>query len=196
MLVYGPGQKGNMAALMRLARAPYPLPLGGLSGRRSLVSVDSLSDAVETVLTAPGTLRRPLIVAEAEPLRVPEMIASLRAGLDRRPGLVPVPQALVDAALALTGRSELRERLAGSLVARRPAWRPWAGRRRSRPAKASHPWPGPAADRRASVRPLSIVPSRKRPSARSSAGPDEHRRGPRRSRDQSSASSSSGWRMP
>lgn len=118
VLVYGPGQKGNMAALMRLARAPYPLPLGGLSGRRSLVSVESLSDAVDAVLRAPGPLRRPLIVAEAEPLRVPEMIASLRAGLDRRPGLVPVPQAVLDAALRLTGRSELRERLAGSLVAR------------------------------------------------------------------------------
>jgi nucleoside-diphosphate-sugar epimerase len=118
VLVYGPGQKGNMAALMRLAAAPYPLPLGGLAGRRSLVSVDSLGDAVDKVLRAPGPLRRPLIVAEAEPLRVPEMIASLRAGLGRRPGLVPVPQALLDAALALTGRGELRERLSGSLVAR------------------------------------------------------------------------------
>ncbi|KMO30861.1 NAD-dependent epimerase/dehydratase family protein [Methylobacterium aquaticum] len=118
VLVYGLGQTGNMAALMRLARAPYPLPLGGLAGRRSLVSVESLSDAVDAVLRAPGTLRRPLVVGEAEPLRVPEMIAALRAGLDRRPGLVPVPQALLDAALALTGRGALRERLTGSLVVR------------------------------------------------------------------------------
>ncbi|PIK71809.1 NAD-dependent dehydratase, partial [Methylobacterium frigidaeris] len=95
-----------------------PLPLGGLAGRRSLVSVESLSDAVDAVLRAPGPLRRPLIVAEAEALRVPEMIASLRAGLSRRPGLVPMPQVLLDAALALTGRSELRERLGSSLVAR------------------------------------------------------------------------------
>ncbi|MGE7416098.1 NAD-dependent epimerase/dehydratase family protein [Methylobacterium tarhaniae] len=118
VLVYGPGQRGNMAALMRLASAPYPLPLGGLTGRRSLVSVESLSDAVDAVLRAPGPLRRPLIVSEAEPLRVPEMIASLRAGLGRGPGLVPVPQALLEAALRFTGRSELRERLAGSLIVR------------------------------------------------------------------------------
>ncbi|MGX7705002.1 NAD-dependent epimerase/dehydratase family protein [Methylobacterium sp. Gmos1] len=118
VLVYGPGQKGNMAALMRLAAAPYPLPLGGLAGRRSLVSVESLGDAVDAVLRAPDPLRRPLIVTEAEPLRVPEMIAALRAGLGRRPGLVPVPQALLDLGLALTGRAEMRERLSGSLVAR------------------------------------------------------------------------------
>ncbi|KMO11997.1 NAD-dependent epimerase/dehydratase family protein [Methylobacterium indicum] len=118
VLVYGPGQKGNMAALMRLARMPYPLPLGGLSGRRSLVSVESLGDAVDAVLRAPGPLRRPLIVAEAEPVSVPEMIGALRAGLGRRPALVPVPEALLGGALALTGRRDLRERLAGSLVAR------------------------------------------------------------------------------
>ncbi|SEP31743.1 UDP-glucose 4-epimerase [Methylobacterium sp. ap11] len=118
VLVYGPGQKGNMAALLRLARAPYPLPLGGLSGRRSLVSVESLADAVDAVLRAPDPLRRPLIVAEPEPVSVPEMIKALRAGLGRRPGLVPVPEGLLGAALALTGRSELRERLVGSLAAR------------------------------------------------------------------------------
>ncbi|TNC07234.1 NAD-dependent epimerase/dehydratase family protein [Methylobacterium terricola] len=118
VLVYGPGQKGNMAALMRLAGTPYPLPLAGLSGRRSLVSVESLSDAIDAVLRAPGSLRRPLIVSEADPMSVPEMIGALRAGLGRRPGLLPVPRALLDAALNLTGRGELRERLAGSLVAR------------------------------------------------------------------------------
>ena len=31
-LVYGPGVKGNMAQLMRLARSPLPLPVGGLRG--------------------------------------------------------------------------------------------------------------------------------------------------------------------
>ncbi|KMO11585.1 NAD-dependent epimerase/dehydratase family protein [Methylobacterium platani] len=118
VLVYGPGQKGNMAAIMRLARVPYPLPLGGLAGRRSLVSVESLSDAVDAVLRAEGTLRRPLIVSEAEPVSVAEMIGALRTGLGRRPGLVPVPQAILGAALSLTGRGEMRERLIGSLVAR------------------------------------------------------------------------------
>src|SRR5262249_51013082 len=53
LLVYGAGVKGNMAQLLRLARAPYPLPLGGLSARRSLLALDNLTAAVETVLEAP-----------------------------------------------------------------------------------------------------------------------------------------------
>ncbi|MFX7063810.1 sugar nucleotide-binding protein, partial [Acinetobacter baumannii] len=34
VLVYGTGVKGNMAALLKLARTPYPLPLASLTGRR------------------------------------------------------------------------------------------------------------------------------------------------------------------
>jgi len=117
VLVYGPGVKGNVATLVRLARTPWPLPVGGLTGRRSLLSVDNLADAVATVLDAPGPLRRPFIVADAEPLSVPEMIGALRAGLGRRPGVLPMPARLIGLALRAAGRAEWYERVAGSLVA-------------------------------------------------------------------------------
>jgi UDP-glucose 4-epimerase len=116
VLVYGPGVKGNLAALARLARAPYPLPLGGLRARRSVVAVDNLVDAVATALTAPVPLRRPLIVADDEPLTVGEMVAALRAGLDRRPGLIPVPRRALEFALRQAGRGDWIERLTGALV--------------------------------------------------------------------------------
>ena len=127
--VYGRGVKGNMAELMRLARAPYPLPLAALRARRSLLALDNLTEAIVTVLSARGPLRRPLIVAEPDPLTIPEMIAALRAGLGRRPGLFPVPPSLLQALLRATGRSELYARLDGALVADASAlaalgWRP------------------------------------------------------------------------
>jgi nucleoside-diphosphate-sugar epimerase len=136
VLVYGPGVKGNMAALLKLARSPYPLPFAALPGRRSLLALDNLVAAIDTVLAAPGSLRRPLIVADPEPLAVPAMIGALRQGLGRGPGLFPVPQALVGAACRALGRAEAFERLAGSLVASPAAlqglgWAPpvetWAG---------------------------------------------------------------------
>ena len=117
VLVYGPGVKGNMAALLKLAQLAVPLPLGGLSGRRSLLSVQNLVEAIDVVLRAEGQLRRPFIVADPEPLTIPEMIAALRQGLGRRPGLLPVPAALLGHALRLLGYREVYERLAGSLVA-------------------------------------------------------------------------------
>jgi nucleoside-diphosphate-sugar epimerase len=129
VLVYGPGMKGNMAALLTLARSPWPLPLGGLSAKRSLLSLDNLAAAVDTVLTAPGPLRRPFIVADPEPVTIPEMVAALRRGLGRGPGLIPVPSFVLKGAAALAGRGEAYERLAGSLVAspealRNLGWQP------------------------------------------------------------------------
>src|SRR5713101_2365960 len=117
VLVYGAGVKGNMAELVRLARAPYPLPLGALAARRSLLSLDNLVAAVDAVLAAPERLRRPLIVADPEALTIPEMITAMRLGLGRRPGLIPVPPALLEMSLRVAGRAEVYERLAGSLVA-------------------------------------------------------------------------------
>jgi UDP-glucose 4-epimerase len=117
VLVYGPGVKGNMAQLVRLARSRWPLPLGGMTGRRSLLSVDNLVEAVDRVLTTPQPLRRPLIAADPEPFTVPEMIAAMRAGLGRRRGLVAVPPKLVEAMCRAIGRVEIYERMAGSLVA-------------------------------------------------------------------------------
>ena len=117
VLVYGAGVKGNMADLLRIARTRYPLPLGGLDSRRSLLSLDNLVAAVDTVLATPTPLRRPLIVADPEPLTIPEMIAAMRRGLGRRPGLVSLPRPLLEAALRATGRAEIYQRLAGSLVA-------------------------------------------------------------------------------
>jgi nucleoside-diphosphate-sugar epimerase len=129
VLTYGPGVKGNMAQLMRLARSPYPLPFGGLKGRRSLLSLDNLVEAILAVLATQEPLRRALIVADPEPLRIPEMVAAMRRGLGRSPWLIPAPAPTLRPFLSLAGRPELYEQLTGSLVVdasalRRVGWRP------------------------------------------------------------------------
>src|SRR5256886_10212200 len=90
VLVYGAGVKGNMAELLRFARAPYPLPLRALTGRRSLLALDNLVAAIATVLAAPGPLRRPFIAADAVPLSIPEMITAVRRGPRRSARHFPV----------------------------------------------------------------------------------------------------------
>ena len=78
---------------------------------------------------APEPLRRPLIVADPEPLAVPDMISAMRRGLGRRAGLLPMPPVLIETACRVAGRAEIYQRLAGSLVAHpdallRLGWRP------------------------------------------------------------------------
>ena len=117
VLVYGAGVKGNMAELLRLARSPYPLPFGALRARRSLLALDNLVAAVDAALAAPQRLARPFIVADKTPLTIAEMVTAMRRGLGRRAGLISVPPGLLETSLRLTGRSEIYQRLAGSLVA-------------------------------------------------------------------------------
>jgi nucleoside-diphosphate-sugar epimerase len=117
MLVYGLGVKGNMAQLMRLARLPLPLPLGSLGARRSLLALENLLAAIEAMLAAPGTLRRPFIAADPQALTVAEMIAAMRHGLGRQPNVFPLPAPLLKLLFRAAARENIYERLSGSLVA-------------------------------------------------------------------------------
>ena len=120
---YGSGVSGNVAVLVRLAASPYPLPFASLSARRSILSLQNLLSAIEHVVQFTEPLRRPLLVADPEPLTVAEMIAAMRAGLGRRAGLLPVPAAVLKAAFAAVGRAEAYRRLAEPLIVRTDALR-------------------------------------------------------------------------
>jgi UDP-glucose 4-epimerase len=115
--VYGSGMVGNLARLVSLARSPLPLPLGGLTARRSLLSVDNLASAIALLVQGPETLRRPLIIADPEPLTLSEMIAALRRGLGRRPAVFPLPAKLFEMGLDALGRTSDQRFATGSLVA-------------------------------------------------------------------------------
>ena len=117
VLVYGPGVKGNMAALMRLAALPVPLPLGGLKSRRSLLSIANLVDAIRHVLASGEAENRAFIVADDASVTVAEILKSYRKGLGNRQFLLPVPQAAIAQGLRLAGKPDLAERLTGDLVA-------------------------------------------------------------------------------
>jgi nucleoside-diphosphate-sugar epimerase len=117
VLVYGPGVRGNMAQLMQLARSPFPLPLGSLRARRSLLALENLLAAIETVLAAPGPLRRVFVAADPEAMTIAEMIAALRAGLGHQPNVFPFSPALLKILLRAAGREEIYQRLSGSLIA-------------------------------------------------------------------------------
>ncbi|HEV3159699.1 MAG TPA: NAD-dependent epimerase/dehydratase family protein [Xanthobacteraceae bacterium] len=116
-LVYGPGVKGNIAQLMRLARLPLPLPLRSIGGRRSLLALENLSAAIEVVLTTPGPLRRPFIAADREVLTIDEMIAAMRDGLGRRPNVFAVSPVLLRLLFRSFGHDNIYRRMSGSLVA-------------------------------------------------------------------------------
>lgn len=132
VLVAGPGAAGNLASLLRLAALPVPLPVGRLSARRSLVSIDDLCDAVMLALDEERMAGMTALVADPASLTVPDMIAAIRAGMGRPASIFDVPVGAIETALLGMRMMTLRERLFGNLLAS-PAlimslgWRPREG---------------------------------------------------------------------
>ena len=132
VLVYGPGVKGNMAALLKLARLPVPLPLSSLKGRRSILSVDNLASAVVHCLKSEAASRCVFLVADIAPMRVGEIVTAMRKGLKRSPGVFAIPSAPLKFAAKLSGKGEAWDRLDGDLVVstealRNSGWKPVVG---------------------------------------------------------------------
>jgi UDP-glucose 4-epimerase len=115
-LIYGPDVKGNLASLIQLAQSSWPLPFGGLTNRRSLLARENLVGAIHLVLGKHGAAGETYVVADPAPLTMAEIVGALRMGQSRRPGLIPVPAALIAGPLKATGRSHLWERLGCDLV--------------------------------------------------------------------------------
>ena len=129
VVLYGPGVKANMRALARLARLPLPLPLGALAARRSLLGLGNFFAAVEHTLSSPATARGTYLLADPGPLTVPGIVAAMRQGLGRPPGLFGVPLGPARLVAMALGKGAAWDRISGDLVVSTAAlqatgWRP------------------------------------------------------------------------
>lgn len=114
--VYGPGTRGNFAALLRLALSRWPLPVKHFANRRSLLGINNLVSAFCFVLSAPGALGETYVVADPGiPPRLCDVIATLRRAQGRRPLALPLPTHYVEMPLRAMRRADLWERLGGNL---------------------------------------------------------------------------------
>lgn len=115
-VVYGPGVKGNIAALATIAKTPMPLPFGGLDNQRSLLAIENLTSAVNHVLKSDTARNETYLVADAAPISVANLVSAMREGLGRPPHLVKVPQGAVKRLMKSFGREADWERVSGTFV--------------------------------------------------------------------------------
>jgi nucleoside-diphosphate-sugar epimerase len=115
-LVYGPGVRGNFPRLLRLAERGWPLPLGSIANRRSLVGVGNLADFIATCMTHPQAAGRVWMVTDGEDVSTPDLIRRA-AGFMRRPArLLPCPPAILKIVAKLIGRGAEAARLCDSFA--------------------------------------------------------------------------------
>jgi len=104
--VFGPDGRGALALLIRLARSSAPLPLGSLTARRSILSVDHLVAALLRALEADEAAGGAFLVADPDPLSPAEIVAAVRQGTGRSPGVFPLPVPVLTGLARLAGRGE------------------------------------------------------------------------------------------
>lgn len=118
-LVYGRGSKGSFNALVSLARKGWPLPLGAIDNRRSMIHVENLCDLIVTVCLAPrqDVKSDPLTIMASEGFTTStaglfRMIAAARG---RKAFMPPVPKGIIRMLGKLAGKDAIVDRLLENL---------------------------------------------------------------------------------
>ena len=115
-LVYGPGARGNLEALLAWLRRGRPLPLGAVTGnRRSLIGVDNLVDLILACLVHEAAPGRLFLASDGEDVSTRRLIELLAPAAGRAPRLFAVPPGLLALAARIAGRGAAADRLLGNL---------------------------------------------------------------------------------
>jgi len=115
VLVYGPGVRANFLTLMRALYRGWPLPLGAIHNRRSLVAIDNLVDLIDTCTRHPHAAGGTFLVSDGEDLSTTDLLRRMAAALEVKARLVPVPPGLLAAGARFAGRGAMAKRILGSL---------------------------------------------------------------------------------
>jgi nucleoside-diphosphate-sugar epimerase len=115
VLVYGPGVKANFDAMMRWLYRGFPLPLGAIHNKRSLVGLENLVDFIVTCVNHPAAANQTLLVSDGEDLSTTELLRRLARALGRPARLLPIPAGILMNGASLIGKQAVIQRLCNSL---------------------------------------------------------------------------------
>ena len=114
-LVYGPGVKANLAALMRFVQRGWPLPLGAVHNQRSLVAMDNLVDFIFTCITNPLAGNQTFFVSDGQDLSTTDLVRGMARAAGVTARLLPVPVWALQTGAAFLGKRDVIQRLCGNL---------------------------------------------------------------------------------
>lgn len=114
-VMYGPGMKGNLALLFRLAARGVPLPIASVRNARDLLAVEAFAELVAHAVFHPAAAGRAFVARDGEAISTPELYARLAEALGTPARMWPMPTAMLRLAGDLTGLAAQVERLVGDL---------------------------------------------------------------------------------
>jgi len=117
-LVYGPGVKGNFAAMINWIKKGFPLPLGAVSNQRSLVALDNLVDFIALCADrerSPKAANQVFLISDGEDVSTSDLLRKVAKAFGLKSRLLPVPVGLMIFAAKALGKGAIAYRLFGNL---------------------------------------------------------------------------------
>lgn len=114
-LVYGPGVKANFRRLLDVVPRGWPLPLGAVDNRRSLLYLGNFVDAIRLCIEHPAAAGQTFLIDDGQPVSTPELVRAVARAMGRPARLLPVPVGMLEFAGALLGKRAAVARLTSSL---------------------------------------------------------------------------------
>jgi nucleoside-diphosphate-sugar epimerase len=118
-LVYGPGVKGNFAAMVNWMRKGIPVPLGAVYNQRSLIALDNLVDFIALCADrerSPPAANEVFLVCDGEEISTTELLRRVGMAYGVKTRLMPMPLQWIRTTANLMGKGDVADRLLGSLV--------------------------------------------------------------------------------
>ncbi|KAA0987726.1 NAD-dependent epimerase/dehydratase family protein [Pseudomonas sp. ANT_J12] len=115
-LVYAANAPGNFQKLLKLVKAGAPLPFSGVANKRSMVSLNNLTDFLSTCAIHPRAGGQLFLVSDGDDLSLPEILEALSEGMGRKSRLFYFPVSIMSAVSRLLGKGALMTQLCGSFV--------------------------------------------------------------------------------
>jgi nucleoside-diphosphate-sugar epimerase len=114
-VMYGPGMKGNLALLFRLAERRVPLPIASVRNARDLLAVDAFADLVVCAVSHPAAAGRTFVARDGRAVSTPDLYARIARALGKPARVWPMPVAALRLAGRVAGLVGEFERLVGDL---------------------------------------------------------------------------------
>jgi nucleoside-diphosphate-sugar epimerase len=102
--------------MMQIIQRGVPLPLASVtSNRRSLVALGNLVDLIVACISHPAAANQTFLVSDDEDISTAELLRRMGRALKKPAKLFYVPRLLLQFGAALLNKSEIYQRLCGSL---------------------------------------------------------------------------------
>ncbi len=94
-MIHGPGNKGNLNLLYKLAKWGLPWPLAAFENKRSFCSVENICFVINELITREDISSGIYNVADDEPLSTNEVIEILGESLGKKPIFWRIPRFII-----------------------------------------------------------------------------------------------------